>query len=161
MAKNTALIWLISIAGFSLLAAVAVYLFARIYPPEVLAPFQADNTDLATHSAIFGSAPSFFYTLALGLVIGVCASNHSSARFHCLIWIGLCLALELTQYPSLSVTFTTWPSGFLPEAGWRLIEPYWTRGVFDPADLVATLIGGLIAVLLVIRLPMEKSNAVS
>ena len=146
------------IACFSLLAAVAVYLIARIYPPEILKPFQAINTDLASQVSIFGSAPSFFYTLALGLVIGVCASSRSSARFHCLMWIGLCLALELTQYPGLSVTFTIWLSDVLPAAGWNLIGPYWTRGVFDPIDLITTLIGGLIALILITHLPMEDKE---
>jgi hypothetical protein len=159
MTRNKPLAWKLCIAGFSLLAAVAVYCFTRIYPPEILEPFQAINTDLASHAGIFGSAPSFFYTLALGLVIGVCASSRSSARFHCIMWIGLCLLLELTQHPSLSVTFTTWLSGVLPETGWNLIGPYWMRGIFDPNDLVATLIGGLIAMFLVIRLPAEETNA--
>ncbi|MCP4263495.1 MAG: hypothetical protein GY774_39200 [Planctomycetes bacterium] len=45
----------------------------------------------------------------------------------------------------------------LPESTWGLIGPYWTRGVFDPIDLVATLIGGLTAMFLITRSPMEDN----
>ena len=151
--------WRFGIACLSFLAAVAVYLVARIFPPQILKPFQAINTDLASQVGIFGSAPSFFYTLALGLFISVCASTRSSARFHCLMWIGLCLALELTQYPGLSVTFSNWLSDVLPAAGWNLIGPYWTRGVFDPLDLFATLAGGYFALVLLNHLPTENTDA--
>ena len=151
--------WSFSIACLSLLAAVTVYLIARIYPPEILQPFQTTNTDLGSHAGILGSAPSFFYTLALGVFIAACASSLSSARFHCLMWIVLCLTLELTQYHGFSVTFTTWLSHVLPEAGWNLIGPYWTRGVFDPLDLFATLVGGYIALVLLSHLPTGDTDA--
>jgi hypothetical protein len=159
MAKNTALIWLVSIASFSLLAAVSVYLFARFYPPEVLEPFQVAGTVLASYTGIFGSAPSFFYTLALCLIIGACASNHSTAILHSFLWIGLSLFLELTQHPTFAGFLSTWFPRVLPESTWELIEPYWTRGVFDPIDLVATLVGGLIAITLITHLPNEYRNA--
>ena len=159
MVRNALLSWRLGIASLSLLAAIAVYYFARIYPPDVLEPFHVTGTDLEAYTGIFGSAPSFFYTLALGLIIGVCASNRSSARFHCLMWIGLCLALELTQHPSLSVIFSIWLSGVLPAAGWSLIGPYWIRGVFDPLDLFATLVGGNIALVLLSYLPTENIDA--
>jgi len=161
MAKNTALTWLVSIASFSLLAAVAVYSFARFYPPEVLEPFQVAGTGLAVYTGIFGSAPSFFYTLALCLIIGACASNRSSSKFHCFLWIGLSLCLELTQHSAFVESLSIWVQSVLPESVWGLIGPYWTRGVFDPIDLVATLIGGLIALLLVTHMPVEENNACS
>jgi hypothetical protein len=59
-----------------------VYCVARIYPPEILTPIQAVNTELAAQTAAFGSAPSFFYTLALGLFISACASTLTNARVH-------------------------------------------------------------------------------
>jgi hypothetical protein len=82
MTRNIVLTWLVSIASLSLLAAVAVYCVARIYPPEILTPIQAVNTELAAQTAAFGSAPSFFYTLALGLFISACASTLTNARVH-------------------------------------------------------------------------------
>lgn len=159
MARNISLVWKLGVAIVSLLAAIAVYSFARIYPPEILAPFQSLHANLASHQNLFGSAPSFFYTLALGLVIGTCASSNSSARFHCLLWIGLCLLLELSQYLVLSTKLTIWLPNVLFESGWRLVGPYWTRGIFDPIDLVATLSGGLIALILLRRLPIEGRNS--
>jgi hypothetical protein len=157
MVRNSKLIKL-GIASLSLLAAVAVYSFARIYPPEFLEPFQALNSDLATHSAIFGSAPSFFYTLALGLAIGACASSPLRARFHCLIWIGLALFLELTQHSIFAESFSSWLRTNLAEPVWSMFVPYWTRGVFDPLDLLATLVGGIIALTLLIHLPKGNSD---
>lgn len=158
MARNAPVIWKLGIASFSLLAAVAVYCFARFYPPEVLESFQVAGTGLATYTGIFGSAPSFFYTLAVVLLIGVCASNHSIARFHCFIWIGLALCLELSQHPIIAESVSDWISTNFPDSIWSLIGPYWSRGVFDPLDLLATLVGGGIALYLLTRLPLEKVN---
>ena len=161
MTKNTPLTWRLGIASLSLLSAVAVYCFAGFYPPEVLEPFQVAGTGLASYTGIFGSAPSFFYTLALCLIIGTCASNRSTAILHSFLWIGLSLCLELTQHPTFAGSLSTWFPRALSESAWGLIGPYWTRGVFDPIDLVATLIDGLIAMFLVTYLPMEKNNACS
>ena len=158
MAKNTALTWLVSIASLSLLVAGAVYLVARIYPPGVLAPFQAVNTDLVMHSTIFGSAPSFFYTLALGLVIGVSASNRYSAKFHCLICIGVALCLEISQLPLIAYTLAVWIHQFLSESSWAIVGPFWTFGTFDSLDLLATLTGGITALGLLTYLPREAKD---
>ena len=157
--KNTALTWLVGIASISLLAAVAVYCFARSYPPEVLEPFKVGGIGLAAYPAIFGSAPSFFYTLALCLIIGAFASNRSTAILHCFLWIGLALFLELTQHSIFAGSFSIWLPRVLPESTWFLIGSYWTQGVFDPIDLATSLVGGLIALLLITHLPMEKKNA--
>ena len=159
MTRNTALTWLVSVASLSLLAAVAVYCFARIYPPEILTPIQAVNTELAAQTADFGSAPSLFYTLSLGLFIGVCASTSTNARLHCLVWIGVAICLELTQHPTVSEHFSTWLAGILSESSWELIGPYWSRGAFDQLDLVATLIGGFIALALLSYLPNKATDA--
>jgi hypothetical protein len=158
MVGNTSFICKLGVATVSLLVAIAVYSFARINPPEILAPFRALNFDLASHQDLFENAPSAFYTLALGLFIGVCASNRSSARFHCLIWIGLALFLELSQHPIIAESVSDWISTDFPDSIWSLIGPYWSRGVFDPLDLLATLVGGGIALYLLTRLPLEKGN---
>jgi hypothetical protein len=160
MTRNRHLFWKLGVAVLSLTAAVSVYCFARINPPEIFLPFQATNHVLASFDDIFGSAPSFFYTLALGLVVGVGASSHISAKLHVLIWTGLCSSLELTQIPVLSKALMTSLPGMLPEQAWQLVGPYWQRGIFDPVDLLATLFGGLIALSLVTRLPTDKNHAV-
>lgn len=159
MTRNTPLVLRFGIVVFSLMTAIAVYLFARIYPPEILAPFQLTDPGLARHFAIFGSAPSFFYTLALGLLIGACAPTLASARVHCLAWVGLAFCLELSQYPGIAKPISTSLYNILSEPIWDLIGPYWSRGVFDPLDLLATLIGGSIALILLGHLPKESTDA--
>ena len=159
MTRNTPLFFRFGIVVFSLMAAVAVYIFARVYPPDLLAPFQALNNSLSSHTEIFGSAPSFFYTLALGLIIGICASNRSSARLHCILWIALCLVLEISQHAFPAAWITAWLPGAIPASSWSLLGPFWERGVFDPIDLIATLIGGFVALTMIMRLPMGESDA--
>ena len=156
--RNTALIRLASVASLSLLAAVPVYCIARNNPPEIRAPWAATNSIIASYTSAFGSTPSFFYTLALGLVIGVCASNRSSAKFHCLIWTGLALCLEVSQHLVIAEPVSTWIRNNLSGSMWTLIGPYWSRGVYDPLDLLATFTGGVIAWFLLTRFPLEKDD---
>ena len=158
MTRNISILFRLGVAIVSLLAAVAVYVFVRTNPPDIFAPIQALNADLALHQHLFESAPSAFYTLALGLFIGVCASGRSSARLHCLIWIGLALTLELSQHPVFAEVLADWTTRFVPSSVSTLIAPYWSRGVFDPWDLLATLLGGGIALYLLSHLPTKKTE---
>ena len=158
MTRSAALTWLVSVASLSLLAAVAVYCFARIYPPEILTPIQAVNTELAAQTAVFGSTPSFFYTLALGLFIGFCASTKMSGRLHCLLWVNLVFLLESTQHPEIANLLVTWLPNILPESAWGLVGPYWLRGVFDQYDLLASFAGGMVALIALIYLSKERSD---
>ena len=89
-------------AGSSLLAAFAVCCFAQIYLTQILIPFSVTDNYLSSHTSFFESAPSFFNTIAIGLVIGVCASSQSSAKFHCSTWISFPLFLELSQAPDIA-----------------------------------------------------------
>jgi hypothetical protein len=141
------------------MAAISVYLFVRPYPPAIQAPFQSTDPGLAKNILTFGSAPSFFYTLAFGQFIRVCVSSSNSARVHCLAWIGLALCMESSQYPIISESISTWLYSFLSEPIWEFVGPYWPRGVLDPLDLLATLTGGTIALYLLTHLPLDKGNA--
>jgi len=152
------LTWRACIAFTGMLAAVAVYCFARLYPPGLLEPFQATHPVLAAQTLLFGSAPSFFYTLSIGLLVGACASSLSGARLHCVVWIGLAVCLELTQHPEFAEPLATLFSGMLPGSTWELVGPYWTRGAFDQLDLIATVLGGSIAWAVLTYLPMEHNN---
>jgi hypothetical protein len=183
-----ALVWRFGIAGTTLLAAIAVYCLTRIYPPELLAPFQATNSIFADKTGLFGSAPTFLYTLAIGLIIGACASLQSCVRaraqesenripisklqevawknvpsrvveIHCSIWIGLALLLELTQHPVFAEPLASRLSETLSVSVWEIIGPYWHRGTFDPLDLIATVAGGLIALVILTHSPREIKNA--
>lgn len=156
--RNSKLFSRLIIACLSLIAAISVYFFARIHPPEVLIPFAAASSSLVPHTNIFGSAPSFFYTLALGLLVGLCASSHSSARFHCITWIGLALFLEFTQHRFIAGFILDWINTSLPESIRVTIGPYWANGAFDALDLLATLMGGGVALYLLTHLKTENAN---
>lgn len=148
----------LGIGCLALLAALSVYLFARPNSPVLLAGLHWRSDWLATYSGYLYSAPSLFYTLAIGLFIGVCASSHTAARRHCAIWVGLAAVLEATQATTIAGRIVDWLAALLPATLWDLIGPYWQRGVFDPLDLVATLAGGAFAILLLSRFPTEKAN---
>ena len=148
MTDKKTLFWRISIASAALLAAIAVYCFARFYPPEFLEPFKATNLILAAQTGFFGSAPSFFYTISIGLLVGICSSTPNSARLHCLLWIGVTLFLELSQYPIVAEPLVTLLAETLSESTWKLVGPYWTRGAFDQLDMLATVVGGALALTL-------------
>jgi hypothetical protein len=121
------LIFKLGIASVSFFAAVLVYSFARIYPPEILASIQATHPGLAAQTGLFGSAPSFFYTLALGLFVGLCASTQRGGRLHCLLWLSLVLLLESTQHPVIASLLVTWLPNTLPASAWELVGPYWLQ----------------------------------
>jgi len=159
MISSKALVWRLGIASTALVAAIAVYCLARTYPPELIAPFQTSHPIFTDQIGLFGSAPSFLYTLAIGLIIGSCASTQASAKIHCLTWIGLVLLLEITQHPAITEPLASWLAGTLNASAWELVGPYWSRGAFDPLDLIATVMGGLIAFTLITYLPVRFKDA--
>ena len=146
------------IACLGMLAAVSVYCFARLYPPALLEPFQATQSSLAAQTYLFGSAPSLFYTLSVGVLIGACAISLSRARLHCTIWVALAVCLELTQHPAIAEPLAAQLEGTLLAPVRELVSPYWTRGAFDQMDLVATVLGGAIALAVITCLPMERND---
>ena len=159
MASNSALRWMLGIASFSLLVAITVYSFARPYPPLPFESIRANLPVFASLNGLSGSAPSLFYTLAIGLLLGACATTLRAARLHCLLWICLALVLETLQFPKLAGPVSTWLAGILPQTSWEIVRPYWSRGTFDLLDLFATLMGGLIALFLITRLSGSKQDA--
>ena len=150
--------WRFGIACTALLAAVAVYCLARIYPPELLTPFQSTLPIFAGQAGLFGSAPSFLYIFAIGLIVGSCASTPDSARTHCSIWFGLALLLEISQHPVIAEPLVSWLTEILFVSTWEVVGPYWSRGVFDPLDIFATVAGGLAALALLTYFPAGDRN---
>jgi hypothetical protein len=155
MVFSKTLFWSLAIAGMALLAATAIYCLARISPPELLTPFQSTIPILAGQAGLFGSAPSFFYTFAIGLLVGTCAPTLASAKAHCLIWVSLALLLEISQHPIVAEPLIARLEDTLFISAWRVIGPYWIRGVFDPMDMIATVVGGLTALTILTYLSTE------
>jgi hypothetical protein len=147
------------IAGFALLLAIAVYYFARGNPPQLITALLPARHEPVAFASLFSSAPSFLYTLALAIVIGIATADRRRAMFHCLAWTLLALLLEISQHPRIAAVFSNGLAGILPEPVRMAFDPYWTRGVFDPLDLAATLAGGLVALVLLARLPAEARDA--
>ena len=158
IADNTATVWRVVIASLSMLAAIAVYVFARLHPPALLEPFQATHPVLIGQTFLLGSAPSFFYTLSIGLLIGAVTPTRSGARLHCLLWIGLAGCFELSQLRLVAEPIGLFLSEVLPGKALELVAPFWTRGTFDPLDLVATVLGGALALAVLTYLPREHND---
>ena len=146
----------LGIACLALLLAVSVYLFARPSPPELLSALHWRSDWLAGYNRYLGSAPALFYTLAIGILVGLSALTRSAARRHCLIWILVAACLEATQASAFADRLTAWLEPVVPDGVWRLVGPYWQRGVFDPLDLAATFVGGAIALLVLSRFASEE-----
>ena len=153
------LLWKLGIAGLSLLFALAVYGLVRTHPPVVFQSLSLNLSHPAIFSAILGSAPSLFYTLAVGLLIGVFAGSARTAKWHCLAWMSLALVFELLQLPFVSVKLAQWLHILLPERAWHYLGAYWTHGTFDPLDMLAVLAGGLIALYLLLHLQDGERDA--
>jgi hypothetical protein len=64
----------------------------------------------------------------------------------------------LSQHPIIAKSVSDWIKINFSDSIWTLIGPYWSRGVFDPLDLFATLMGGGIALFLLAHLPSENDN---
>lgn len=156
--NNLYLAAILGIACLALLAALSVYLFARPSPPDLIAGLHWRSDWLTDYSAYLNSAPSLFYTLAIGLLIGICVSTRSAALRHCALWIGLVACLELTQAPLIAAGLADWLGAILPASVWGAFGPYWQRGVFDPLDLLATFAGGAAAILLLSRFSTERPD---
>ncbi len=162
MSKITTPFLKYGIAATSLTIAIAVYALARENVPSALSPLHSPHAWLVEHSHLFGSAPSFLYTFAITLLLGVVSSKRGGARLHCMVWIGIAMMLEITQLPGISETLANSTTSVLPQQISGLILPYWTHGVFDPVDLLATLLGGVLAMTLLKYLPLHnqvESNA--
>jgi hypothetical protein len=145
-------------ACLSMLAAIAVYLLLRIDAPMLFQPLQAADAVLSAPGVITGCAPSFLYTLAIGLCFGACAPSAMAARWHCVGWSVLALLLEFSQVPVVATAIGGALPSLLPAPASSLIAPYWEHGVFDWLDIVATVLGGGLALISIRYLPGRRKH---
>ena len=151
MNSSRTLFWTGYTAGLALLAAVAVYCFARVYPPQIFAPFAQAHSPLLAHLSFTGNAPSFFYSLALVMFICLAAGSLADAKRHCLHWTILAVGLELSQLSTVPGVIIELAPGLVADTTWQMLAAYWIRGVFDPLDILATIAGGGIGLMLFIN----------
>jgi len=138
------------IALGALAAAIAVYSFARPMPPLILARLHTADHLTSLPVWLTGSAPAFLYTLAICLLMSAAAPGRATR--HCIAWTGVAVCLELAQHPGLAMKVEQWLAPNLPGAIWQSTASYWTTGTFDPVDLAATCLAGLLAVFLTRRI---------
>jgi hypothetical protein len=72
--------------------------------------------------------------------------------------VGLAILLEISQARIIAEPIGAWLSDSLPKSIWAIAESYWTRGVFDPQDLLATFIGGSISLTLIACIPWRSKD---
>jgi hypothetical protein len=138
-------------AGLAMALALAVYCLGRGQPPLLLEPFHLSLSGATAWQGSLGSAPSLLYTLSLALILGALASTRAAATRHVLLWTVLAMALEYCQHPLLAQSVGGWLQQCLPDAAWQVTRAYWQRGTFDSLDLLATLSGGLLGLLMLNR----------
>ena len=156
MTSRESLNWKLFAASIAMLIALGTYLFARVYPPAILAPLSATNISPVDALAFWDWAPSFLYSFSLCLLIGCVVQTSKLATQHCVIWILLTLILEISQYPSLATQIVKSFENIVPETGWIVLAPYWVNGTFDPLDILATVAGGGLSLTIIIFLQRGK-----
>ena len=138
-------------------AAVAVYDLARAYPPAILAAFQVSDRLVPLPAWLRGSAPSFFFTLSIGVLVGIAAGPDRTGR-HVFRWLAIVLGLEFAQLPFFADGAAAFLAAALPDTGWHVIATYWTAGTFDFFDIAAAVGGGWLALLIVRRVVQGASR---
>ena len=84
--------------------------------------------------------PSFLHTLAFGLLTAVVLPPRFALRAAaCCAWAVVNIAFEAGQHPRLAAA---WGETFGPGP----ITSYFERGTFDAGDIVAALLGALVAI---------------
>jgi len=126
-----------------------VYLFDRLPGSAYFLPAQWAH--FAGKPFIFGSVggwlPEFAHVYAFGLLTAtVLGTTRRAALTGCSLWWLIDILFEIGQYPNLgphlAAATPVWLDGipFLENTG-----AFFARGTFDPADLIAIMLGALAA----------------
>ena len=138
---------LLTLAGSALLLGVAVYVFGR---PPGSAWFLPAAWSLAGSAHRFGSVagqlPEFLHVFAFSLLTAaVLPATRRAAWVSCAAWWLIDSLFELGQHPKLSPMLAATTSGLKDIPLLCNTPAYFTRGVFDPLDLLAIAVGALAA----------------
>jgi len=132
---------------------VALYAFARTAPVwglplEFHAPYLEDWV-----GRVGGCAPTFIHVAAMSLITaGVLGGTRRVAWAAALAWISTDIVFELGQHELLRVHLI----GSVPEWLERVwlfhgTRTYFLNGTFDVADIAAAMLGGITALVLMLR----------
>jgi hypothetical protein len=136
----------------AMVAGLAVYAIDRPAAHVYLLPSVLAFSDSPRNffGAIGASLPSFLHVFAFSLLTAAVATSRT-ARAAAIVagaWCATDLLFELGQHPALAPTIgASLPPWFAGVPMLENVEPYFLRGTFDPADLVATVAGAAVAYL--------------
>ena len=129
-------------AGIAVLALGALYYV--VLRPAAIGAGLVSAAGIAT---VLGSLPTFLHVCAFALLTSVVAATDMRGRACiCSAWVGIDALFEMAQHalisPTLAVPLEHWCGAL---AACRRTSQFFVQGTFDPADLIAGVIGGLAA----------------
>jgi hypothetical protein len=155
MRPHVSILWLFT-AATALAAGVAVYVADRPAATAYLLPQALTLTD--NPGALFGTLgaflPSFVHVYAFTLLTATVVSSSTpwSAAAIATAWCITDSLFELGQHPVIAPLIAqSLPAWFNDVPLLENVGPYFLRGTFDPADLIATLAGAAVAYLTINR----------
>lgn len=133
-------------SGIALLALGALY-YVVLRPAAIAAGFVSSAATAPGIATVLGSLPTFLHVCAFALLTGVVATTDRYGRACiCTAWVGIDAVFEMGQHalvsPTLAVPLEHWCAAL---AVCRRTSQFFVQGTFDPADLIAGVIGGLAA----------------
>lgn len=140
---------LLVVAGGALLLGVGVYALTRPIGSAYLLPaiLEFDSSSLSLPAILGGSLPAFLhvYTFAL-LTIVVLGVTPKRAAWAAAAWCALDLLFEFGQWPPLAERLAAGLPGWFGQVPvLDHVGAYFVQGSFDPVDLLATLLGAVMA----------------
>ena len=140
---------LLVVAGIAFALGVGNYALTRPAGSAYLLPaaLEFGPSSLALPAILGGSLPAFLHVYALALLtIVVLGVTPRRAAWAAAAWCALDLFFEFGQWPPLAERLaTSLPAWFGQVPILDHLGAYFVQGSFDPADLLATLLGAVTA----------------
>ena len=138
---------LLVVAGLVWALGMLVYLTDRPPSQAMLMPAFVDwHRARPLFGVLGGSLPSFVHPFVLALLTATTLRDARSRYGACAVWCVIDIAFECGQHPLIREPLALAMHTLLDPV--RLGQPlasYFLRGTFDPADIVAALLGGFAA----------------